>query len=200
MDADGEERPAPLGGSKLALKVLKRGDGRRRGLIADWDQWMTQADELYTGFFERIGESPFTYHEVASAGFLASAAALAGFIPLAEYEIVKRGRADRRTKADGRADLWFASPERAYSFELKRAWLAATPANLRERLAAAADDIACIPREEYHYAAGLLLAKVRDIHRVPVYEAMARSDAVDLAYRIGPDGQEGAYLYFKLAC
>lgn len=184
----------------MTLRIVKRGDGRRRGLNADWDLWLTHADALYTRFLERVGESPFIYHEVASTGFLASAAALAGFIPLAEYEIIKRGKADRRTRADGRADLWFASPERAYSFELKRGWLAATPGNLRERLSAAADDIACIPREEYHHAAGLLIAKVRDEHRIPAYEAFAQESAVDLAYRIGPEGEEGAYLYFKLAC
>ncbi len=123
------------------LQVLKHGDGRRRGLIADWDEWLGNADHLYMRFLDRVGESPFTYHEVAATGFLASAAALAGFIPLAEYEITKRGKLDRRTRALGRADLWFASPQRAYSFEVKRAWLAATPANLRERLTAAADDI-----------------------------------------------------------
>lgn len=184
----------------MALQVLKRGDGRRRGLISDWDHWLHHADALYMRFLDRVGESPFTYHEVASTGFLASAAALAGFIPLAEYEVTKRGKADRRTKVDGRADLWFAAPERAYSFELKRAWLAATPGNLRERLTAAADDIACISRDEYHYAAGLLIAKVRDVHRRSIYESVAQDDGVDLSYRIGPDGEEGAYLYFKLAC
>ncbi|MBB5746583.1 hypothetical protein [Brevundimonas variabilis] len=184
----------------MAVQVLKRGDGRRRGLIADWDLWLHHADELYLRFVERVGESPFSYHEVACTGFLASAAAMAGFIPLAEYEIIKRAKADRRTKADGRADLWFASPERAYSFEVKRAWLAATPGNLKERLAAAADDIACIPRDEYHHAAGLLIAKVRDVHRQYTYEMVAQDGDVDLAYRIGPEGEEGAYLYFKLTC
>lgn len=184
----------------MTLKVLKHGDGRRRGLISDWDAWMRQADALYMRFLDRVGESPFGYHEVAATGFLASAAAMAGFIPLAEYEIIKRGKADRRTRSGGRADLWFASPERAYSFEVKRAWLAATPGNLRERLNAAADDIGCIQEDEYHYAAGLLITKVRDVHRAPTYEALAQDDAVDLAYRIGPDGEEGAYLYFKLTC
>ena len=184
----------------MTLQVLKRGDGRRRGLIADWDHWLHHADALYMRFLDRVGESPFTYHEVASTGFLASAAALAGFIPLAEYEVTKRGRTDRRTKVDGRADLWFAAPERAYSFELKRAWLAATTGNLRDLLDAAADDVACIPRNEYHHAAGLLIAKVRDAHRRPIYEAAAEAEMVDLAYRIGPDGEDGAYLYFKLAC
>jgi len=182
----------------MAMEVLKRGDGRRRGLIADWDLWLSQADKLYDRFLTRVGESPFYFHEVASSGFLASAAAMAGFVPLAEYEIVKRAKADRRVKADGRADLWFSTPERAYSFELKRAWLAATQGNLAAALEAAADDIARIPREEYHHAAGVLITRVRDTHREPTYRAFAEADGVDLAYRIGPVGENGAYLFFRL--
>lgn len=184
----------------MVFEVLRRGDGRRRGLTGDWNAWLEQADALYDRFLGRVGESPFAYHEVASSGFLASAAALAGFIPLAEYEIIKRGKVDRRTRADGRADLWFASPGRAYSFELKRALLSATLGNLAAGLHAAVDDVSCIPREEYHYAAGLLVTRVRDVEREPVYRAFAASDRVDAAYRIGPDGENGAYLFFRLTC
>ena len=183
----------------LALEVLKRGDGRKRGLIADWDSWLTHADDLYGRFLSRVGESPFYFHEVASSGFLASAAAMAGFVSLSEYEIIKRGRADRRVKVDGRADLWFSTRERAYSFELKRAWLAATAANLSAALNEAVADIARIPRDEYHEAAGLLITRVRDVHRTPTYEGFATSDNVDLAYRMGPSGSHAAYLFFKLA-
>lgn len=187
-------------GGGMAFEMLKQSDGRRRGLIGDWNAWLEQADDLYVRFLARVGDSPFTFHEVASSGFLASAAALAGFIPLAEYEIIKRGKLDRRTRADGRADLWFASPDRAYSFELKRALLSATFANLAAGLDAAADDVSCIPREEYHYAAGLLVTRVRDVEREPVYKAFANSGRVDAAYRIGPNGENGAYLFFRLTC
>ena len=78
---------------------------------------MVTADKLYNRFLKRIGESPFYYHEVASVGFLATAAGIAGFLPMNEYEIIKRGSADRRTKGDGRADLWFDGGPRCYSFE-----------------------------------------------------------------------------------
>ena len=179
------------------LEVLKQGDGRRRGLIADWNGWLSEADALYGRFLDRIGESPFFFHEVASTGFLASAAAMAGYVPLAEYEIIKRARADRRVKVDGRADLWFATEQRAYSFELKRALLAATAGNLAASLREAADDIRNIPREEYHHAAGLLITRVRDAEREPVYRSFARTDLVDLAYRMGPPGENGAYLFFR---
>lgn len=182
----------------MSLEVLKLGDCRQRGLVTDWGRWLRQADKLYERFVSRVGESPFYFHEVASTGFLASAAALAGFVPLAEYEIVKRAKADRRVKVDGRADLWFSAGQRAYSFELKRAWPSATPGNLAATLVAATDDIACIPRDEYHYAAGLLITRIRDVHRESIYRAFADTAAVDHAYRIGPAGENGAYLFFKL--
>lgn len=179
------------------MKQLKRCDGRLKGLLKDWDAWMTEADKLYTRFLERLGESPFAYHEVASVGFLASAAAMAGFVPLAEYEIQKLGRHNKRTKVVGRADLWMNSGKRAYSFEFKRAYFSATQKNLTESLIAAVDDIACIHRDEYHYAAGAVLARVRDPHRLDTYNAFAFSEKVDLSYRLGPEDAEGAFLYFK---
>jgi hypothetical protein len=111
---------------------------------------------------------------------LASSAALAGFIPLAEYEIVKRGRDDQRVRADGRADLWFSSDSRAYSFEFKRAYFAATQKNLADELINATNDVACIRREEYNYAAGGLIARVRDEGRLKTYRAFAEDDKVDL--------------------
>ncbi len=180
------------------MRTLKLCDGRKRSLIQDWEAWLTAADDLYIRFFERTGDSPFYYHEVASVGFLASAAAIAGFIPLNEYEIIKKGAADKRTRGDGRADLWFDSGRRCYSFEAKRAYLSATMKNLAEVMYSAHKDVACIDRNEYHDAAGLLIARVRDSHREDTYLRFAESDAVDLAYRIGPEGAEGAYLYFKL--
>jgi hypothetical protein len=182
----------------MALREIKRYDGRQRGLLRDWKAWLTQADKLYGRFLGEVGDSPFVYHEVASVGFLASSAAMAGFVPLAEYEVIKRGQHDKRTRVDGRADLWFSSGSRFYSFECKRAYFSATRKNLTDMLVHAKKDIACIQREEYHYAAGCLLARVRDAKRIEIYEEFAKSDEVDLAYHIRPEGEEGAYLYFSL--
>jgi hypothetical protein len=182
----------------MVMTVLKQ-DGRRHGLIEDWDRWLSKADKLYERFLDQVGVSPFYFNEVASSGFLASAAAVAGFVPLSEYEIDKRSKVDRRVKVHGRADLWFSSRKRAYSFELKRAWLSATVVNLTTVLQEAVKDIKCIPKGEYHYAAAGLITRVRDAGRKSTYEAFAESGDVDLAYRIGPDGEDGAYLFFKLA-
>ena len=182
----------------MTYYCLKECDGRKKTLLADWEYWLRAADKLYYRFLDRIGDSPFYFHEVASVGFLASAAALAGFLPITEYEIIKRGGGDRRTKGDGRADLWFDGGRRCYSFEAKRAWLAATQINLEREMKSAHRDIKRIDREEFHDAAGLLLTRVRDPERQDIYEAFAGSDAVDLAYHIGPEGEDGAYLFFKL--
>lgn len=182
----------------MTLEILNRGDERRHGVLADTETWLGAADDLYTPFLRRVGQSPFYFHEVACAGFLASAAAVAGFIPLTEYAVVKREKGDLRRKYDGRADLWFASPKRAFSFELKRASAAATAGNLRTRLADAAHEIRCIPTDEYNHAAGLLLTWVRDPHREPVYQSFAEQPEVDFACRMGPPGENGAYLYFRL--
>ena len=60
--------------------------------------------------------------------------------------------------------------------------------------------VRCIKRDEYHYAAGGLLAFVGEEKRLNTYHEFAESDDVDLAYRIGPDGHNGAFLYFRLQC
>lgn len=186
-------------GDPMAFRLVKCGDARRRGLLADWEAWLRQADKLYMRLLDRIGDPPFLYHEVASVGFLASAAAMAGFTPLAEYEVIKRGRQDKRARVDGRADFWFASKgDRCYSFEFKRAYFAATADNLGRTLDAAYDDIECIPRNEYHYAAACAVGLVTEEHRLAVYEEFAEGANVDYAYRIGPVGVNGAYLYFRL--
>ena len=182
----------------MSFECINAGDGRRKGLLADWEQWMRAADGLYSRFLERVGDSPFYYHEVASTGFLASAAAMAGFIPLAEYEILKRGRQDKRTKSDGRADLWFSGERLCYSFEMKRAYLSATQKNLSAVMNEAIDDIACIGRDEYHYAAGCLITRIRDEDRMETYRNFGQSEHVDICYRIGPAGEDGAFLFFKL--
>lgn len=182
----------------MVLEVLNRGDRRRHGVLSDTEAWLECAASLYDPFLRRVGQSPFFFHEVACASFLASAAALAGFIPLTEYAVIKRLKGDRRVKYDGRADFWFASPTRAYSFELKRAWAAATAANLGSRLADAAHEVRCIPTDEHNHAAGLLVTWVRDVHREPVYRSFAEQDAVDFACRLGPPGADGAYMFFRL--
>src|SRR3546814_20238307 len=100
----------------MAFRELKRYDGRQRGLLQDWEAWLEQADKLYDRFLGDVGDSPFLFHEVASVGFLAPAAAMAGFVPLADYAVIKRGRNDQRTRGDSRAVPWSSSGSASSSF------------------------------------------------------------------------------------
>ena len=97
----------------MTYERLKGGDGRMRGLLADWDKWLINADQLYYRFLDRVGESPFLYHEVASVGFLASAAAMAGFTPADLND-----KAMTTTRGPGRWSRRFLFTRRtSYSFE-----------------------------------------------------------------------------------
>ncbi|MBA2936243.1 hypothetical protein HZF05_19350 [Sphingomonas sp. CGMCC 1.13654] len=181
----------------MSFECLKS-DKRRKGVLSDWEIWLREADRLYCRYLEEIEESPFNFNEVSAVGFLSSAAARSGFLTLNEYEIIKRDQSDRRRKRPGRADLWLNGEKRSYSFEFKRAWHAATIHNLESTLSSARGDIDVVDKDESHYAAGVVLAYVRDEHRIERYRNFAQHESVDVAYRIGPDGEAGGYLFFSI--
>ncbi|MYM00265.1 hypothetical protein GR702_21200 [Novosphingobium sp. FGD1] len=159
---------------------------------------MLSADELYMRFYDRLeGDSPFLYHEVASVGFLASSAAMAGYLPMNEYDVFKKGKLDKRYKERGRADLWFDAGDRCYSFEFKRTRRPVTMGYLEDRLNSALEDINCIYSEEYHYAAACLVTVATEPKRIAVCQDFGRSRLVDFAYQIGPV-EEPAFLFFRL--
>lgn len=182
----------------MAFEELKIGDRRRKPLIADWENWLKQADKLYMRFFERLdSDSPFDYHEVASVGFLACASAMAGFLPMNEYDVFKRWKYDKRIKQRGRADLWFDAGKQCYSFEFKRTRRPVTSAYLSERLDYAYGDIECVQKDEYHYAAACLLTVAKDEKRISVCREFAQNSEVDYAYQIGPASEPG-FLFFRI--
>lgn len=182
----------------MTYECIKIGDARRTGLLKDWEQWLKSADELYGGFVHRLdGESPFDYHEVASVGFLAGAAAMAGYLPMNEYDVIERGKSDKRTKVSGRANLRFDVGKRCYSFEFKRTRRPITKAYLEQRLEYAHKDIDCVSEDEYHYAAACLVTVAREPRRLKACQNFANDDYVDFAYKIGP-AAEPAFLFFKL--
>lgn len=166
--------------------------------MADWENWLKSADKLYRRFVDRLdGDSPFDYHEVASVGFLASAAAMAGFLPMNEYDVVKLEKSDKRVKIPGRADLWFDVGQRCYSIEFKRTRRPVTTAYLEQRLDYAYEDIERVQKDEYHFAAACLVTVAREQKRIEVCRDFAGSGEVDFAYRIGLK-KEPAFLFFKL--
>ena len=178
----------------MTYECIKVRDGRRKGILADWEPWLRSADELYGRFIARLdGDSPFDYHEVASVGFLANAAAMAGYLPMNEYDVFKRGKADKRTKVRGRADLWFDAGRRCYSVEFKRTRQPVTTANLQQRLGYAYRDVECVQSD----AAACLVTVAREPKRIELCQRFAKCDDVHLAYAIGPFDQP-AFLFFKL--
>lgn len=182
----------------LSYECIRIADARRTGILSDWEAWLRRADQLYERFTDRLeGDSPFDYHEVASVGFLSNAAAMAGYLPMNEYDVFKRGRSDKRTKVPGRADLWFDTGPRCYSFEFKRTRRPATIGYLGQRLEQAFSDVNCVARDESHYAAACLLTVARDPARIETCRHFAASEMIDVAYTIGPRS-EPAFLFFRL--
>lgn len=169
-----------------------------RGVCADWDEWINEAHNLYMRHLDLGFLSPLQYHEVSATGFLAAAAARKDFLTSQEYEIVKRSQLDRRINKSGRADLWITNEKRCYSLEFKRAWNIATVKNLENTMSKAKSDISVIQRAESDYAAAGVLAFVSDAARVSVYEDFMHREVVDFAYHIGPDGENGAYIFFAI--
>jgi hypothetical protein len=181
----------------MTLQILKQ-DGRRRGLNADWEEWLNAADRLHQKFRDELDFSPFELHEVGCVGFLASAAAVAGFVSISEYDIDKNKGSEVEDIRPGRADLWISANHHYYSFECKRAYHSATPKNLKDVLELAVRDTKQIPFDENKYAAALMTAFNRDPERMNIYLDFAQSSAVDSAYYIGPAEQGGGFLFFKI--
>ena len=181
----------------MTYECLKTFDRRRTSLIADWEKCVRSADKLYARFTDRVGDSPFDYHEVASVGFLASSAAMAGFLPMNEYDVIKRGQLDKRKKVKGRANLWMDAGNYCYSLEVKRTRRPVTALYLLQRLDQAFLDVECVQKDECHVAAACLVTVARDQKREVACRAFAEHDEVDFSYRIGPKG-EPAFLYFRL--
>ena len=183
----------------MAFECVKPGDKRRRGLLADWETWLTAADGLCNRFDSEWDTHVLGQHEVSVASFLACAAARVGSLAMTEYDIDKIDPEDRRKKKRGRADLWFASDQKSYSFECKRAWYRSGHKRFDQMLQKAKQDIGCIPATESSHPAGLLVGYVSENSLEERFREYAYHDEVDIAYRIGPDGAGGGYLYFSLA-
>ena len=96
------------------------GDNRTREARI-WNEWMKQAAVLSDRYYgEGWEDDPFAYNETASVSHLAAAAALAGFVGLAEWSTSKKNRLDGRKKSQGRNDLWLRAENYTWSFEFKQ--------------------------------------------------------------------------------
>lgn len=86
-----------------------------------WDRWMYQAAAYADRYYTEAGEDdPFAYNEAASVSHLSSAAALAGYLGLAEWSTEKNSRLDGRKRSHGRSDFWLFADGVSWSFEFKQ--------------------------------------------------------------------------------
>ena len=182
----------------MALTVIKECDGRKRGLIDDWNRWLVAADQLYMRMLNEENIYPIAQHEVSISGFLASSAALAGFLPLMEYETLKKDKNSVDGYRNGRADLWFSSGHRTYSFEIKRAFYQSNINKLKSVMNLVIKDTGFIDDNEAGYFCACVMAYVSDEKYINVFEEFSRDENVTSAYRIGPSGAGCAYIYFNI--
>lgn len=108
--------------SRLRLKAIPKRNDKRRRESELWPTWMNAAAKLASAFHnDAFEDDPFCYGETASVGFLATAAAKAGYLALPEFAVPKIGAKDRRRRARGRSDLWLQmKTERDWWFEFKQ--------------------------------------------------------------------------------
>ena len=86
----------------------------------DWSVWLTALGTLVSRFDQEVEDDALAYNETASVSMMAGAAALAGYLGMAEFYTKKGHRDDRRFAADGRCDFWMASDARSWGFEFKQ--------------------------------------------------------------------------------
>ena len=108
----------------------------------DWSVWLSSLATLVSRFDTEVEDDALAYNETASVSMLAGAAALAGFLGLAEFYTVKGRKTDRRFAADGRCDFWMASDDRSWGFEFKQRTPARLTPSIPERAMEEAHDCA----------------------------------------------------------
>ena len=159
------------------------------------EKWMRETATLLQGFeYYTDGYRPFDELEVPGTSVLVASAAAAGYLPIAEYAIRKINKSNRRTRRDGRADLWFVAGEQSFSFETKRAWDVSSKAQLSRCMKAAMDDASEIPSDESNYAFGVVISPVIDLASVDAYSDF---DDCDYSFSIGNEKSPHVFFYFK---
>ncbi len=182
----------------MYYETIKSGDQRFKSIARDWSPWLQEIGHLYNRYIAEQYPSPFSLHEQATVGLLVSAAARAGYLNYNEYELSNKGPDDKRRRVPGRADFWMECNGRAYSFEVKRAYLDTSSAKLKRMMQAAIADARCICDDECDRAVGLLVAYMNGDTDPETYETCIATTDVHRAYRFGPRGNGGCYLLFTL--
>ena len=190
---------------QLKATVLKA-DRRRREHLA-WETWMRTAAKMANSFYNDAGEDdPFNYGETASVGFLATAAARAGYLALPEFAVKKVSQIDRRKRGRGRSDLWLMTESgQDWWFEFKQHFITrGSDRDLERRWEAA---IRCADQIKMHGSAvaGLVaslawLKQHRPSNLDAAQEALNRfQDQRQFAYRIGArNADPETYIFLEI--
>ena len=162
-----------------------------------WEDWLYATSYVYDNYLRRIDISPFELNEASLVAMLASSAVVANANPLVDMSIGKHGH-DGKGIRKGRSDLWVDFGEVTYSFELKRAKQMANLNNLNARLDLAWQDICKVPPSEHDHSAAMLMAGVFAESKDQILRGFASHKDVDFAFRFGPAGIGGGYLFLRM--
>ena len=183
----------------LGLDWLPSGSRKAGRVFKYLDRLMKGTRELAADLYNYSDEiRPFHDNENAAVGALVGGAVRAGFLPLTEYRLKKRGWHDGRTWADGRADLWFAADGDACSFEFKKTRFLrqkSVEGELWDRLYWADRDICRVPKKEFDYAFSGVIAPLENSADRSDYRAFGRN--VDYACVIGSPTTFECYFYYN---
>ena len=169
-------------------------DGRHKDRVV-FERWLEQTTAVVNDL-SSWGEGYYPFHdnELAGVSLLIAGAARAGFAPIAEYKLRKRGKKDKRTRTDGRADLWFLCKDRGYSFEFKRGWEDTNLLELRCRMASAYADIERVPIDEADHRYAGVIAPVYATS-LTHYEGFAKES--DIVWELRWPDESRVFIYFR---
>ena len=91
-----------------------------------WSKVADQTAKLITRYLEQVStpeqpDDPFAYNETASVSVLSAAAAMAGYVGLAEFATTKAALGNvNRGQSLGRSDFWMSAEKRSWAFEFKQ--------------------------------------------------------------------------------
>lgn len=166
-----------------------------------WQGWMDEAAALTARFADEWEDDPFAYNETASVSALCSAAISAGYLALAEFMQLKRARADRRSYATGRWDLWLATKNYQWGIEFKQVSTRFTPSRLEAALSEATICARLINKNDTNRRIGCLIATLPELaqRRTKARENLEEfASECDYAWRIDlNDDCRETYLYFR---
>lgn len=171
----------------------------------DWTVWLTALGTLVTRFDDEVEDDALAYNETASVSMLAGAAALVGYLGIAEFYTKKGHRDDRRFAADGRCDFWMASDARSWGFEFKqRTPVRLTPAIPLRAMEAAHECARSLRKTEANQRVAGLIVSLFKIEPDDLDEAREalRAFALERDFAWELRGQGGcasdAFLFFDL--